>query len=370
MKLHILEMPRTAGAIAPAFRDALMRAKEHRDEFSADDFAEWYAEAGGRSTEAGNMGQGLKRYVAPLGSTPDQVHPLVMTRQGTRGRGGNKSLYKYAFKGDPIPRKTLKAKGQEPGDGDGDEDELTPGEFSSEPWEPGAGNDYVAGSKQPDDVRPQVLPGNQEINNEPAGDGDPVDQDSDVEPDDEYDDQAAADEAEPDGDDEEPEDDEPQVSDWVPQPDEDGSYAESSMAKCAAKGLGPDSELWRDIAKTGSDVDAHKLIRTRVPIQLQRAALVIAKDIFKNLNKDWEGSGKREGLLSLYGSILGEDSPDDDEVPSPEKRGRVAIDRVMPNFGLDEMLGMYTGLSEPVDFAQRDGEKRAAKRGHNDDDGY
>jgi hypothetical protein len=46
------------------------------------------------------------------------------------------------------------------------------------------------------------------------------------------------------------------------------------------------------------------------------------------------------------------------------------VGRVLPNYGLDEFvdgmdeqLGMYTGISEPVDFAQRDGEKRATKRG-------
>jgi hypothetical protein len=481
-------------------------ARRHRADFSADEFAEWYADAGGRSSEAGNIGQGLKRYVAPAGQKPDALHPLIVTRQGTRGRGGNKSLFRYAFNGESVPRKTPLP--QEPGD-EGNDDDLTPGEFSSEPWEPDADDPTDGGEHQPDEQRPRALPGNDKINNEPAGD---ADQDAGDEPkpdddDDDYDDE------EPDEPDDEPTDAETQ---WLPQPDQDGNYAESSMFKCAAKGMGPENPVWTEISRTNNDVEAHRVVRNRFPIQLQRPAMAIAKAIFQNLNKDWD-NGKAEtlirtwaGLLEMYGlgegperaeplkklvakwgeepfiyadqhwpnggvqfkqdynrdrlvanvkgdgwfewtsrpgvfhnseatwvkidkpsvgrgerhrlynqhmndsnycpecgyygnehlpeecpncspdvwerlygepedegneglgegfSLL-EDSPDDDEVPSPEKRGRISVGRVLPNYGLDEFvdgmdeqLGMYTGISEPVDFAQRDGEKRATKRG-------
>lgn len=290
--LRLYEMPRPAGTWSAPLRAALQQAKEYGKPFTVKDFAAWMQAAGGATANPMSVGPYIKRLIAP--KKPDALHPLAVHMPGRRGVGGA-GMFVYALDPaaaigtDPMPRRAPRSQ-QEPTAGD-----EPGGEFSSsddEDWNDAGGGepDVDAGSDDLDD----------EPEDEPAGE-----------------------------------------RDWIPRPDAMGSYAESSMEKLAAKGLGPESDFWERIAGTTGNVDAHNLIRKEVPIQLQRPALAVAKQIFQNLEKDWD-SNEGRSLSRLYRIA---EATVDDEVPSPEKRGRVSVDRALPNYGMDE------AQLDPVDFA-------------------
>jgi hypothetical protein len=260
---RLYEMPRPKGTWSAPLRAALLKAKESGQPFTVKQFADWMHAAGGATTNPMSIGPYLKRLSAER--SPDALHPLKVHMPGRRGPGGTGTfiwaLGDRPFGTDPAPKKEPTQRGvqQEPGEFDDDEAELAAMGFN----------------KVPD--------------GEPAGE-EPTDAGEFSSSDDEdWDDaQSDAPESEPEAE-----------NDWIPQPDGMGSYAESSMEKLAEKGFGPDNDIWQRIAQTTGDVASHALIRKELPIQLQRPALAVAKQIFQNLGKDWEGGGK-ESLSRLY----------------------------------------------------------------------
>lgn len=75
---------------------------------------------------------------------------------------------------------------------------------------------------------------------------------------------------------------------WMPKPERDGSWPESQMFKLDSSGFGPDHEMWAQIKAAEDDVDVHSIVKKNLPPQYQRAAITVAQDIFKNINKPWD----------------------------------------------------------------------------------
>lgn len=142
---------------------------------------------------------------------------------------------------------------------------------------------------------------------------------------------------------------------WLPRSDEDGSRAESAMARLTDEfGVRRDDPIFSELRGAKDSVDAHRLIKaSELPANAGRYALVVAKEIFARDGRDWDtgkrlpGGPRRESLSRLR-RIFREET-EDDVVPDPSRRGRVGVFRVMPDFGMDE------AQLDQVDFAVRTG---------------
>lgn len=354
IKLHLTEMPRPAGSISKHFRAALNRAKEYGQPFTVKQFAAWLQDAGATNVNTMSVGTSLKRFVAGPGGLPakgdrpaaprkpDDQHPLVVMkafRRGKPGKGGVGGTYQWAL---GRPSSMLGAqKGDQTSASAFDDMELGPAGLSAQT--PQHSPDQIAGDDEED-----------------AGEfsGEPEEDEGEFfgSPDDGYEGEGEF-STEPE-DDEEPEAEEEPAEepeeDWIPQPDATGTHAESSMQDLDDRGYGPDNEIWRKIAQTNGDVQAGTIIRSTLPINLQRKAIVVAKQIFANLGKSWDGNPVESRLLSLY--RLSEAPEGDEDIPSPEKRGNISVGRTMPNYGMDE------AQLDPVDFAQLHGVKAKDRR--------
>jgi hypothetical protein len=75
---------------------------------------------------------------------------------------------------------------------------------------------------------------------------------------------------------------------WIPRSNPMGDYAEVSMEKLEDAGIRREDPMWIEIAKTNNDLEAHRVIAKHVPVQLRRAAIRVAQEIFRNLQKQWE----------------------------------------------------------------------------------
>lgn len=141
---------------------------------------------------------------------------------------------------------------------------------------------------------------------------------------------------------------------WLPASNEDGSRAEASMDRLTREfGMVRRDPLFDRLRQAKDSVDAHRIITSSpLPKAAQRHALIVAKEIFNRDGRDWDTGeklkGRRDESLSRLLRIYGE-STEDDVVPDPSKRGRVSVDRVMPDFGMDE------AQLDQVDFAVRTG---------------
>lgn len=244
-----VEMAKTKGALGAPMRLALSQARSHRDEFTIRDFVAWVEQAGGKASEA-SIQPAFKRLIAPEGEAPSAEHPLIVTRPGRRGPGGQ-GFFKYAFDGDAgAAIKTDRAKDayaalaqqqqQQAPDDDGAEDGV------------GAGEAPVTGPN------------------------------------------------------------------YLPLPDENGSFAEVSMARLVAAGHGPDDPMWSEIARLNSDIEVHAVAK-RLPPQLQRSAVRVGQEIFKNLNKPWEGGGPQQPKREPEPPPVSEPTPAKPTAPTPPK---------------------------------------------------
>lgn len=110
---NVDEMPRTKGALSPAWRAALEKARQHQGDFDAHQFLEWLEAAGGNSSLATIPGL-LNRLVPGEGERPSALAPLIVTHPGSRGRGGDRKRYRYAIPGSAgVKPKTSQDDGQD-----------------------------------------------------------------------------------------------------------------------------------------------------------------------------------------------------------------------------------------------------------------
>lgn len=119
---------------------------------------------------------------------------------------------------------------------------------------------------------------------------------------------------------------------WLPKADPDGSYDQEKMAQLDAAGHGFEDDMWDAITKADDSIAVHRIVKDAVPPQLQRAAIRVAQEVFKNLNKTWDAKAKP---LSQNRSWVDDDetegsfssSPDDDdETPLDDDDVEVAGD--------------------------------------------
>lgn len=230
------EMARTKGAIGPEMRVALAAARKHGDEFSVKEFCAWLQAAGGKGIPA-NVNVHLKRLSAPEGTKPTAENPLIVTKPGRQGPGGD-GLFRYAFNG-----------------------------------EAGAA---VKTPKMASDLENARAAAKQ------------------------YDDEESGEDL---------------SQNWLPTPDRDSdNYAESSMAKLADAGMGPDDPFWEEVKEADDDMAVHDLIKGSGTLpQYHRAMMVVSKEIFSRLNKDWDGSGPKRHMQSTSAGKVG----DPKRKPSP-----------------------------------------------------
>lgn len=201
-------------------------------------------------------------------------------------------------------------------------------------------------------VAREVMSGTSEEEEEPAGED-------------------SGDEGEPEQSDEEPSDEdsgdeggaEEDYPSWLPQPEEDGSLAETSMFRLMDEsgidGFDEFNPFFEKLRKAKDSVDAHRIITASpLPKHLGRAALAVAKAIFQHDGRDWDtgkpGAKKESRGLSRFFRL--NEATEDDIVPSPSKRPIPGPGRTLPDYGMDEGPNM-----DPVDFAQKSGLQRILK---------
>lgn len=139
---------------------------------------------------------------------------------------------------------------------------------------------------------------------------------------------------------------------YLPDPDDQGDKYENAMFRIVSEtDFDEYNPIWEKLKAAKDQIDAQNIIRaSKVPTNLQRSAMIVAKAIFDNTGRDWETGKKFESrLLSLY--VMSESTVDDD-VPNPEKRPILGPTRQLPDYGMDE------AQLDPVDFAPRSGLKR------------
>lgn len=144
---------------------------------------------------------------------------------------------------------------------------------------------------------------------------------------------------------------------WLPQPEEDGSLAETSMFRLMDEsgidGFDEFNPFFEKLRKAKDSVDAHRIITSSpLPKHLARSALTVAKSIFQHDGRDWDtgkpaATKESRGLDRLFRM---RESTEDDIVPSPSKRPIPGPGRTLPDYGMDEGPNM-----DPVDFAQKSG---------------
>jgi hypothetical protein len=98
---RIKEMARTHGAVAgggPAIHGMLDWASQQEGEFTIKDMLQAYIDAGGQSISVPGFTIMAKKYTALPGEAPSPQKPIVMTKQGSRGRG-NPGMYAWGLDG-------------------------------------------------------------------------------------------------------------------------------------------------------------------------------------------------------------------------------------------------------------------------------
>lgn len=94
---------------------------------------------------------------------------------------------------------------------------------------------------------------------------------------------------------------------YLPDPDDEGDMYEEAMFRIVSETdpvIDEFDPIWEQLKNSQDQDDAREIIRkSRIPKHLQPAAVRVAKAIYDNTGRDWEGKpkGKRESkLLSLY----------------------------------------------------------------------
>lgn len=152
---------------------------------------------------------------------------------------------------------------------------------------------------------------------------------------------------------------------WLPQPDEEGGNAENAMFRLVDEGdFREENPFYTELRNARDSVDAHRIITSsKLPRNLTKSALTVAKAIFQHDGRDWDTGEKvggpkqrKEGRGRLATIFMVNEMTDDDVVPDPSKRPVPGPTRTLPDYGMDE--GPNT---DPVDFAQRSGLQRVMK---------
>ena len=93
---------------------------------------------------------------------------------------------------------------------------------------------------------------------------------------------------------------------WLPNADEDGSNAEAAMYRLEDEGgLDVNDQFFKDLRSAKNSIDAHSIIRaSKLPPNLNKAALAVARSIFDHDGRDWDTGkpAKKESrrLRSLF----------------------------------------------------------------------
>ena len=285
----LTEMPRPKGSLGPSMKAVLSWASQQKQPFTARQAFQVFRDNGGmpnvprdKDTMAYMSFQtALKKLSVPDGSRPNEYQPLMIFRQGTR-RADDPTLYRWGSKSGyaatsvtrnpskaPPPKQVSplqKPKPSAPSNDFDTEEPTNPGmnwsfDDQGNPVEPQQGDEDFSDLPDLDQFFPGEEPG-EETQAQPS---------------------AAADEEEPDEFEDEPE--EPKKGPfWLPQPDPDGSGAEMAIAQLQTKGLGPNNQLWRDIARCDNGSQALALIRKTGP-EMFRQKKLVARYILSRLDK-------------------------------------------------------------------------------------
>ncbi len=91
---------------------------------------------------------------------------------------------------------------------------------------------------------------------------------------------------------------------YLPEPDESGDREENAMFRLVDESdIDEHDPIWEQLKNAKDGVDAHSIIKkSKIPGNLHRSALIVAKAIFANTGRDWETGKKNESrLASIYG---------------------------------------------------------------------
>lgn len=236
------EMPRPKGTFSPALRAALDWASRQTGEFSGREMFRAWRDAGGQPNQPNDTTAYqsflmlLKKLIAPEGRRPSDQQPLVITKIGQRGDNRYPTIYKWGLRGKgPAPTaQSQQVQAPAPADDDFGQEEPT---------------------------QPDASPFQQQVEPEP-----------------EDDDIGMEDEPAP----------AKMGPSWLPTPEPDGAGAEYAMSFLSDQGLGPTSQLWRDVARgvqMGDDGTIMQALRNYKPNQFMKQKLLVTRYIAQQLGK-------------------------------------------------------------------------------------
>ncbi len=148
---------------------------------------------------------------------------------------------------------------------------------------------------------------------------------------------------------------------WLPKANRDGSYEEEQMAKLEDAGFGSEkAQMWADIAMAKDNLAAHAIIKKEIPPQFQRAAIRVAQEVFKNLDKGWDAADQKLSPKKAWvddeetGGSFSDAPDDDDETPLDDDDIEPADDPAPAGKPEDEPLDLGIPDWEPLDLGIED----------------